>query len=56
MKQGKAPIGSDGHPMEIHHKNPLANGGTNDFDNLIPMTRTQHRLGEQYKINHPGLP
>jgi hypothetical protein len=56
MKQGKPPIGSDGFPMEVHHKVPLAEGGTNAFDNLVPLTRTEHRLGPNYKLNHPNLP
>ena len=29
MRQGDAPTGSDGRPMEIHHKKPLTEGGTN---------------------------
>ncbi|WP_375769347.1 HNH endonuclease signature motif containing protein [Archangium gephyra] len=56
MKQGKPPIGSDGFPMELHHKVPLAEGGTNAFENLEPLTRTEHRLGNNYKLNHPHLP
>ncbi|HZH15126.1 MAG TPA: HNH endonuclease signature motif containing protein [Archangium sp.] len=56
MKQGKPPIGSDGFPMELHHKVPLAEGGTNAFENLEPLTRTEHRLGSNYKLNHPHLP
>jgi hypothetical protein len=56
MAKGKAPIGSDGFAMELHHGTPLANGGTNDFENLRMMTRTEHRLGENYKLNHPNLP
>jgi RHS repeat-associated protein len=56
MAAGKAPIGSDGFPMELHHSTPLAEGGTNVFDNLEPMTRTDHRLGPNYKLNHPNLP
>jgi hypothetical protein len=56
MKQGKPPIGSDGFPMELHHKVPLAEGGTNTFENLVPLTRTEHRLGPNYKLNHPNLP
>ncbi|HYO58062.1 HNH endonuclease signature motif containing protein [Archangium sp.] len=56
MKRGKPPIGSDGFPMELHHKVPLAEGGTNAFDNLVPLTRTEHRLGPNYKLNHPNLP
>ena len=45
MEKGQAPIGADGYPMELHHKIPLSEGGTNDFSNLEPMTRTDHRLG-----------
>ena len=56
MKKGLSPIGSDGFPMEIHHQIPLAEGGSNLFDNFRFMTRTDHRLGPNYKINHPNLP
>ncbi|NOT01738.1 MAG: hypothetical protein HOP29_14040 [Phycisphaerales bacterium] len=53
MRQGKAPLGADGHPMEVHHKTPLSQGGSNSFDNLQPMTKTQHRLEGNYGPNHP---
>ena len=56
MRAGKAPIGPDGYPMELHHRTPLAERGTNTFDNLEPLSRTDHRLGSNYKKNHPGLP
>ena len=56
MATGKAPIGADGYRMELHHRTALAEGGTNAFDNLEPMTRTDHRLGSNYKGNHPNLP
>jgi hypothetical protein len=56
MRAGRGPLGSDGFRMELHHRTPLANGGTNSFDNMSPLTRTDHRLGENYGINHPGLP
>ncbi|WP_213069470.1 HNH/ENDO VII family nuclease [Methylomicrobium album] len=46
MEKGKAPIGSDGHPMELHHKDRTMNRG------LEPMTRTDHRLGGNYRKNH----
>ena len=49
MQSGKAPIGSDGHPMELHHVDGTPNGG------VSPMTRTEHRLGENYQKNHPWL-
>ncbi|MFL5348076.1 MAG: HNH endonuclease signature motif containing protein [Hyalangium sp.] len=56
MRAGKPPIGPDGYPMELHHKVPLAEGGTNSFENLEIKTRTDHRLGPNYKQNHPNLP
>jgi hypothetical protein len=56
MARGNAPLGADGYRMELHHKTPLAEGGTNSFDNLSPLTRTDHRLGPSYKVNHPNLP
>jgi RHS repeat-associated protein len=56
MANGKPPIGSDGFPMELHHDVPLKDGGTNDASNLKPMTRTDHRLGANYKVNHPDQP
>jgi hypothetical protein len=46
MRQGKPPIGSDGYPMELHHVDKTMEGG------IEPMTRTDHRLGENYKKNH----
>jgi len=56
MKKGLAPLGDDGFPMEIHHMVPLAEGGTNAFSNFQFLTRTLHRLGPNYKLNHPNLP
>ncbi|WP_224368621.1 SitA5 family polymorphic toxin [Hyalangium versicolor] len=56
MRSGKPPIGPDGYPMELHHKVSLAEGGTNSFANLAIKTRTDHRLGPNYKQNHPNLP
>jgi len=53
MRQGRAPIGSDGYPMELHHRTPLSQGGSNDPSNLQIMTRTEHRLGGNYSTNHP---
>jgi RHS repeat-associated protein len=50
MQNGRAPTGSDGHPMELHHNDRTPSGGT------TPMTRTDHRLGENYKKNHPDQP
>ena len=56
MSRGQAPVGSDGYSMEIHHTIPLAEGGTNTMDNFQFLTRTDHRLGDNYKLNHPNLP
>jgi RHS repeat-associated protein len=47
MKDGRAPIGPDGNPMELHHVDRTPEGG------LTPMSRTDHRLGGNYKMNHP---
>ena len=46
MRQGKPPIGDDGHPVELHHPNQAPG-------KPVEMTRSQHRLGENYKANHP---
>ena len=53
MKSGKAPYGPDGRRLELHHIQPLSEGGTNDPENLRIMTRTEHRIGPNFKINHP---
>lgn len=57
MRAGNAPYnhpsaGSDGYPIELHHDPPLSAGGTNDPSRLIPMTRTNPRLGGNYRLNH----
>ena len=56
MRRGKVPMGSDGKPMEIHHKKPLSEGGTNAYDNFEFGTRDDHRIGPNFKIKHPNLP
>jgi len=56
MKRGKTPIGNDGYPMEIHHKKPLSVGGENCYDNFQFLTQTEHRRGDNFRINHPNLP
>jgi YD repeat-containing protein len=48
MKQGKSPTGNDGHPVELHHEGQKPNGPVKE------MTRTEHRLGENFKKNHPN--
>ena len=52
--RARPPKRSDGMSMEVHHKVLLENGGTNDFENLQPMTREEHRIGENFRKNHPG--
>ncbi len=48
-KRGNAPISKkDGHPIEIHHNEQNPNGP------FFEKTRTDHRLGENYKLNHPN--
>jgi RHS repeat-associated protein len=49
MQAGKAPLDSTGKPMELHHP-----GGAPDAP-LEPMTRQQHRGGENFLKNHPFL-
>lgn len=48
MKSGRAPIGPDGFPMELHHVDGTPEGG------VVPKSRTDHRLGPNYKLNHPN--
>ncbi|MBX3364546.1 MAG: hypothetical protein KF866_07255, partial [Phycisphaeraceae bacterium] len=50
MKAGKAPIGSDGQKMQIHHIRPLMHGGTNQRSNLAFVTASEHR--KNYKEWH----
>ncbi len=47
MKEGRPPTGADGYPKELHHVDRTPEGG------LEPMDRTDHRLGDNYKKNHP---
>ena len=47
MEKGKPPIGPDGHPTELDHTDRTMERG------VEMMSRSDHRLGENYKINHP---
>jgi hypothetical protein len=47
-KPGRAPVGKDGHPVELHHSDPKLGNKSS----LEEMTRTDHRLGENFKKNH----
>ncbi|HBG05564.1 MAG: hypothetical protein A2075_07590 [Geobacteraceae bacterium GWC2_58_44] len=46
MEKGRAPTGPDGHPMELHHVDRTPDGGVD------AMSRTDHRLGGNFKKNH----
>ncbi len=57
IKQGKAPFGTDGKPMVLHHKTPIEYGGTNDFSNLQPMRYSDHSLVPNFGPLHtPPFP
>jgi hypothetical protein len=45
-QRGNAPIGDDGHPVEVHHRDQSPEGP------LDEMTRTDHRLGDNFSKNH----
>lgn len=45
-KPGLAPIGTDGYPLELHHVDQTAGS------DLVEMTRTEHRLGDNFSKNH----
>lgn len=47
MKQGKAPTGKDGKPVELHYE------GQNPKGPVREMTRTEHRGPGNYTKNHP---
>ena len=55
MTRGRPPKGPDDQPMEIHHVQPLSEGGSNDFTNMAFMSRQDHRLGGNMRLNHPNL-
>jgi hypothetical protein len=38
--------------QELHHIDPVRNGGTNAFDNLTPLWPTQHALIDPH--GYPG--
>jgi hypothetical protein len=48
MSEGRAPIGKDGNPVELHHDGQRADSP------LKEMTPEDHRLGENFKKNHPN--
>ncbi|MEQ9168890.1 MAG: RHS repeat-associated core domain-containing protein [Fulvivirga sp.] len=45
-KRGNAPIGDDGYPVELHHRNQTMDSPIDE------MTRADHRGGNNYKKNH----
>jgi hypothetical protein len=48
--RGRAPIGNDGKPIELHHTDQAA-GNASPLDE---MTRTEHRGAGNFKKNHPN--
>ena len=48
-KRGNAPIGSDDHPIELHHRNQTPDSP------LDEMTRTEHRGKGNFKKNHSNI-
>jgi hypothetical protein len=42
MRKGLPPIGQDGFPVNLHHIKPLRYGGSNAFDNLMPILQSIH--------------
>jgi RHS repeat-associated protein len=47
-ERGRAPIGNDGQPVELHHP------GQQHGAPLDEMTQTEHRRGGNFKRNHPN--
>ncbi|MGC3945454.1 MAG: RHS repeat-associated core domain-containing protein [Chryseolinea sp.] len=45
-ERGRAPVGEDGHPVELHHRDQTKDGPIDE------KTRTEHRGGENYSRNH----
>lgn len=49
-KKGNAPVSNqDGKPVEIHHEGQNPNGPFHE------MSQTDHRVGDNYKKNHPDF-
>jgi RHS repeat-associated protein len=48
MSKGKAPVGKDGKPVELHHEGQASEGS------LEELTQGEHRGGENFKKNHPN--
>lgn len=46
MERGRPPVGVDGHPVELHHQDQQPDGPR------VMMTRTEHRLGDNFSKNH----
>jgi hypothetical protein len=55
MRRGQPPVAKDGKSAELHHKEPLSQGGSNAFSNLKPLSRADHRGSGNYCRNHPHL-
>gem|GEM_PF-5512860 len=49
MKNGLAPKDSEGYPFELHHIDPVWNGGRNVIENLQALTRRMHAAVDRYR-------
>ena len=47
-RRGSAPRGDDGHPVELHHDQKSG-------EVVSELTRTDHRLGENFRANHDNV-
>jgi len=46
MSQGKAPVGTDGKPVELHHEGQASEGNPKE------MTQAEHSGGDNFAKNH----
>jgi len=58
MKQGKPPLvkypeNGKFYPMELHHKKPRRDGGSNAFDNLEPLSPWDHDAKDPFRHFRP---
>ena len=56
MKQGRAPLvqyNGKLYPMELHHKIPRHKGGSDAFENLLPLTPWEHAIIDDFRHFKP---
>lgn len=53
MKMGKAPMveyhNGKRYPMELHHKVPRRDGGSDAYSNLLPVTPWEHAAIDSFR-------